>query len=725
MIPRFLFVEILSIVLLSKAIKQFRKFNYLFFNFYFMFYKKNLSLAMAAMLLTIMGFRAMAQNIQVQIQSNNLPGGYHVPCNGNQSAAVQAIASGGQEPYSYLWSNGSTQASLNGLGAGNYQVTVTDALGSSVTTGIQLFEPNVLTFEKVLSDYNGYQLRGAGRSDGSILLIPSGGTAPYSVSWSNGDNSFGLSNLAAGNYSFTLTDANGCVTTGSTILEQPAPITATLNVLQPVSCNGAGDGIAEIQASGGVPPYRIFWSNGSMEAQAARLSGGDNQVQVEDANGIIFETVLQLSEPSPLTASLTSSSYPNGYEVSCYNCFNGSIQTNVTGGTAPYTFDWGNTANSSNGNLNGLDGGLYSVKITDAHGCFVKENISLKMPDRNDWTMSGNQNVDPQNQFIGTLDNSDVVFKTNAQERLRVTGAGDVKFSGNIFADSLAAHPSGTNGLFEVVTVDSTGRLKSYPLEDVFLTAYSGGQIPGANGFDCKKELGWGKPLNSYNGVISVSQSDDLVKCPADGNVGIGTYAPEPSSKLDVIGDVAFSGSRLHVGYDGKVGVGTHNPSERFEVSGGVKVWGNLSTHGDVNNFNSTSGDHLCTSFDGSSVLLDYKPQAGNAAGRFLINTQSRKDIVLGSHTQVWGQLSACKVVVESASWCDYVFEENYELYPLLDLEKYLKENKHLPNIPPASEIEEQGIDIAQMTRLHMQKIEELTLYVIELQKQIEELKTK
>jgi hypothetical protein len=130
MIPRFLFVEILSIVLLSKAIKQFRKFNYLFFNFYFMFYKKNLSLAMAAMLLTIMGFRAMAQNIQVQIQSNNLPGGYHVPCNGNQSAAVQAIASGGQEPYSYLWSNGSTQASLNGLGAGNYQVTVTDALGS-------------------------------------------------------------------------------------------------------------------------------------------------------------------------------------------------------------------------------------------------------------------------------------------------------------------------------------------------------------------------------------------------------------------------------------------------------------------------------------------------------------------------------------------------------------------------------------------------------------------
>jgi hypothetical protein len=81
--------------------------------------------------------------------------------------------------------------------------------------------------------------------------------------------------------------------------------------------------------------------------------------------------------------------------------------------------------------------------------------------------------------------------------------------------------------------------------------------------------------------------------------------------------------------------------------------------------------------------------------------------------------------VVESASWCDYVFEENYELYPLLDLEKYLKENKHLPNIPPASEIEEQGIDIAQMTRLHMQKIEELTLYVIELQKQIEELKTK
>jgi hypothetical protein len=252
---------------------------------------------------------------------------------------------------------------------------------------------------------------------------------------------------------------------------------------------------------------------------------------------------------------------------------------------------------------------------------------------------------------------------------------------------------------------------------------YDPGTIIGGFGLGCKKQLEWGKPVNVFNGVETVMETDDIVKCPAEGNVGIGTYLPNATSKLDLIGNVAFSGDRLHVGYDGKVGIGTMNPTDLLEVSGNTKVWGKLSTHDEVYNYNSQTGDHLCTSFDGSSARLDYKPTSSNTTGRLLINTDSRREIVLGSHTQVWGQLTACKVVVESASWCDFVFEDNYELCPLLDLEKYLKEHKHLPNVPPAVEVEEQGIDVAQMTRLHMQKIEELTLYVISLQKQIEALK--
>ncbi len=690
-----------------------------------MFFKKNLSLVLAAMLLSLTSFRAIAQNIQLQLQANTYPGGYHVPCNGNQSATVQATASGGQEPYTYLWSNGSTQSTLSGTGAGQFSVIVSDANGASASGSIQLFEPTSLSYETVLSDYNGFGVRGAGKSDGSVLVIPSGGTSPYHILWANGENAFSLNSMASGNYAYTLTDANGCQTTGAVIITQPTPITVSLNVLQPISCHGAGDGIAEIAASGGVAPYRIFWSNGSMEAQAIRLSEGDNKVQVEDANGIVIDTVLQLTEPLPLNAVLSASNYPNGYEVSCYNCYNGSIQSSVSGGTAPYSFDWGNTAGGGTGNISGLDGGFYSVRITDAHGCFVKENISLKMPDRNDWTMSGNQNVDPQNQFIGTTDNSDVVFKTNNIERVRVSGNGDVKFGGNIFSDSLVAHPTAGGFPYELVVADSNGQLKLfYPTEEMLVPSYSGGLLPGTNGADCRKELGWGNPVNSVNGVLTVSQNDDLVKCPAEGNVGIGTYSPDPSSKLDVIGDVAFSGARLHVGYDGKVGVGTVNPSERFEVSGTGKIWDKFYTHNQVYNYNSTSGDYLRTSFDGSSVLLDWMANPNNTGGRMLINTDSRREIVLGGHTQVWGQLTACKVVVESASWCDFVFEDNYELCPLMDLEKYLRENKHLPNIPPAAVIEEQGIDIAQMTRLHMQKIEELTLYVIELQKQIEQLKS-
>lgn len=688
-----------------------------------MFYKTKFSLVIAAMLLTLNSFRSMAQNIQIQLQASTYPGGYHVPCNGDQNAGIQAMVSGGQEPYSFSWSNGSTQSGISGLGAGQYSLTVVDANGISASSSIQLFEPNALSSEKVISDYNGYGVRGAGSNDGSIMVIPSGGTAPYNISWSNSETSFSLNGLSAGNYSFTLTDANGCQSNGLGQITEPAALSASINVLQPVSCYGAGDGIAEVQASGGVPPYRIYWSNGSMDALAIRLSGGDNRVQVEDNNGIVFETTLQLSEPLPLSVNLVSPVYPNGFEVSCFNCYNGSIQSTVSGGTAPYSYDWGNAALSSNATQTALDGGLYQVKVTDAHGCFVKENISLKMPERNDWTMSGNQNVDPQNQFIGTTDNSDVVFKTNGTERMRIDGNGNVKFGGNIFSDSLVAHPNAGDFPYELLVVDSTGQFKLFkPGPHTIVNSYSGGLLPGANGADCRKELGWGRPVNSANGVLTVSQNDDLVKCPAEGNVGIGTYSPDSTSKLDVIGDVAFSGSRFHVGYNGHVGVGTDVPIEKFEVNGGARILGKFYTKDEVFHYNTYNWDHLKINFDGANAKINY--HSADPAGRLLINVDNPRDIVLGGHTEVRGQLNACKVVVETASWCDYVFEENYALRPLNDLENYLKENKHLPNIPSAAEMEETGIDVAQMTRLHMQKIEELTLYVIELQKQIEQLKS-
>ncbi|MBN4062155.1 hypothetical protein JYU20_03035, partial [Bacteroidales bacterium AH-315-I05] len=87
----------------------------------------------------------------------------------------------------------------------------------------------------------------------------------------------------------------------------------------------------------------------------------------------------------------------------------------------------------------------------------------------------------------------------------------------------------------------------------------------------------------------------------------------------------------------------------------------------------------------------------------------------------VAGKVRACEVVVEASNWCDYVFEDNYNLMPLDELEIYLKKNKHLPNIPPAIEVENNGLKLAQMNVKMMEKIEELTLYIIKQNKRVEQ----
>jgi hypothetical protein len=82
-------------------------------------------------------------------------------------------------------------------------------------------------------------------------------------------------------------------------------------------------------------------------------------------------------------------------------------------------------------------------------------------------------------------------------------------------------------------------------------------------------------------------------------------------------------------------------------------------------------------------------------------------------------------VVVKSPGWCDFVFDNNYRLMPLNELKSYLEANKHLPGIPSEKEVQENDIDLAKMNKLLLQKVEELTLYILQQQEEIEKLKSK
>jgi hypothetical protein len=79
--------------------------------------------------------------------------------------------------------------------------------------------------------------------------------------------------------------------------------------------------------------------------------------------------------------------------------------------------------------------------------------------------------------------------------------------------------------------------------------------------------------------------------------------------------------------------------------------------------------------------------------------------------------------VVNSGAWADYVFAADYNLKPLSEVEAFIKENKHLPNVPSADELVKDGLDLGKMQATQMEKIEELTLYIIEMKKEIEMLK--
>lgn len=173
----------------------------------------------------------------------------------------------------------------------------------------------------------------------------------------------------------------------------------------------------------------------------------------------------------------------------------------------------------------------------------------------------------------------------------------------------------------------------------------------------------------------------------------------------------------------GRVGVNTHHPmammhiyqapqAEPLWVSGTTRI-----TH------TSNTQQNISFACDGANGIIDFRDAQSNANGRLLINTQSNRGTVFGGDLTVQGVVNSCKVVVEASSWCDYVFDETYKPMPLEDVEKFVKQNKHLPDVPPASEIENKQVDLFAMQQIQMKKIEELTLYMIEIKKENEALK--
>lgn len=288
-----------------------------------------------------------------------------VSCNGGANGGASASATGGTAGYTYLWSNNGNTASISGLAAGTYTVTISDANSCQATASVTVSQPAAIVptvTVTTVSCYNG--------TNGSATVAATGGTGNLGYAWTGGGNTTTINNLAAGNYCVTVTDANNCSVSACQTISNPAQITATATAID-ITCNGLSNGGASVTATGGTGSLTYTWSNNGTTTSIANLAAGTYTVTVKDANNCSVTATTSLTEPTALTASATCVETILGQST-------GSATVTAAGGTpgAGYSYNWSSGATTAT--ASSLPAGVVNVTVTDANNCTVSTNCEVQ-----------------------------------------------------------------------------------------------------------------------------------------------------------------------------------------------------------------------------------------------------------------------------------------------------------------------------------------------------------
>jgi len=589
------------------------------------------------------------------------------------------------------------------------------------------------------SEYKGgYNISCYGASDGRLEAIIIGGTPPYSFQWSNGAFTKIIDGLTAGTYSITVTDSLHATVSKSYTLMGPDAMTGSLSVSTynggyNVSAQGADDGWITTEIGGGAPPYTYQWSNGAETENNHELTSGAYSVVVRDVNQCQLQLSASLTQPTPLHVVSITSPLHNGYNVSCKGGEDGAVNLTVSGGVPPYNFQWNN--GNFTEDIQNLNAGVYSVKVKDANSVTVDASITLNQPGaievsltaptllqrqrdhhghrRGDAvhlflehrsehpeplqphgrhllgagygcqrlhqtrrrTMTGNGGIDSSSEFLGTTDSTSLILKTNNAERIRIRGAGGVAIQSGLVVDSLNIQQNLSLG---------GRRLMGYR-------------------------------TSSQNGV------------------GLFGFGQDPDESISSI--TSCSNPVLNV-------------PTNYQFQGSLQLYGNFSAGSGIG--------VMEMGFDGTNSFIDVvgAPQTPNS-NRLLVNYYCGRDAFIctgpnGGNVQLGGTNSNIGIGIDPSTiqvsnefrlyvahgirteklrvdlqgnWPDYVFDTTYRLMKLHQLKEYINRNKRLPGIPSAFEIKNEGVDVGDMQCRLLTKIEELTLYLLEQQNEINELK--
>jgi hypothetical protein len=289
-----------------------------------------------------------------------------VSCNGFYDGGATASATGGTAPYTYSWNNSATTASITGVGAGTYSVTITDANGCTDNTNVTITQPTSLVASAIVDSTvacNGY-------SNGGATASASGGTAPYSYIWSNSATTASITGVTAGTYSVTITDANGCSDNSSVTITEPTSLAASAIVDSMVTCNAYSNGGATASASGGTAPYTYSWNNSATTASITGVGAGTYSVTITDANGCTDNTSVTITQPTALQATASVDA-----NATCVDNTDGKVSVIVSGGTTAYNYLWNTGATTNTASNLGI--GKYYVDVTDMQGCISIDTVSV------------------------------------------------------------------------------------------------------------------------------------------------------------------------------------------------------------------------------------------------------------------------------------------------------------------------------------------------------------
>jgi hypothetical protein len=315
-----------------------------------------------------------------------------ITCFGLNNGIVDLNVTGGTVAgnYNYAWTGpgvfSATTQDINNLSPGTYDVTVTDDNGCTNDTTIVFTQPPALTISETHIDISCFQF-----NDGSINLTVGGGTPTLTTVWSPSptpiaNNVLNPSSLSPGNYTATVTDANGCSISTVISITEPNPLTVNL-LGTDLLCNGINNGAINTTVSGGtvaanysyswIGPNGFFSTNQNINALAA----GTYCVNIQDDNGcsLNLDSCIVISEPNQLFFNGTLVA-----PISCFGLNNGAIDLTVIGGTVAgnYNFSWTGPGGFVSGSedISNLIPGTYDVIVTDDNGCTSDSTFTFTQP---------------------------------------------------------------------------------------------------------------------------------------------------------------------------------------------------------------------------------------------------------------------------------------------------------------------------------------------------------